>query len=262
MHALLSLTLMHDRYLSTELNTKLSTTEAFHWYQGIALFNRKLSGPIQPSERDALWATAVFLGTIAFFYIEAKTPEEAWPLKPPSSLDLSWLRMSDGKKEIWKIAQPLRADSVFQALALENTNFLPTSSTGPGIEALPSEFIELYGLDATSTADNNPYYIAASSLAQSLNIDSNLSIILNFLSFISYMRPDYKRLLERKDPRALLLLAYWYAKVCQCQRWWIWRRTALECQAICIYLERYHRHETSIQKLLQFPSMVCGIDAR
>jgi hypothetical protein len=106
MHAVLSLTLMHDRHLSTEANTALSPTEAFHWYQGIALFSNKLAGPIHPSERDALWATSAFLGTTAFYYIEAKTPEEAWPLKPPSSLDLNWLRMSAGKEEIWKITQP------------------------------------------------------------------------------------------------------------------------------------------------------------
>jgi hypothetical protein len=67
---------MHDRYLFAAPNTQMSTTEAFHCYQGIALFNSKLSGPIQPSERDA-WATAALLGTIAFCYIEAKTPEEA-----------------------------------------------------------------------------------------------------------------------------------------------------------------------------------------
>src|SRR6202022_3727073 len=95
MHAVLSLTLMHDRHLSA-LNTKLSPTEAFHWYQGTALFNSKLSGPIQPSERDALWAAAALLGTIAIYYVEANTPEEAWPLKSPSSLDLNWLRMSAG----------------------------------------------------------------------------------------------------------------------------------------------------------------------
>ena len=261
MHAVLTLTLMHDRYLSAAPNTKLSTTEVFHCYQGIALFNSKLSGPIQPSEGDALLAAAVLLGTIAFYYIEARTPEEAWPLKPPSSLDLNWLRMSDGKKEIWKIAHPSRSDSVFKTLGPEHMNSLPTSSTWPELEVLPREFIKLYGFDATPTTDNNPYHAAASALAQSLNIDYIQTIILNFLYFISNMRPEYKRLLEQKDPRALLLLAYWYAKVCQYRHWWIWRRAALECQAICIYLERYHRHEANIQTLLQFPRMMCGIVA-
>ena len=263
MHAILALTLMHDRYLSVPSDTKQSTSEAFHWYQATALFNSKLSKSIQPSERAALWTTAALLGLMAFCHIEAETPEEAWPLKPPSSPDLEWLRMIDGKMEIWKITQPLRADSVFQALAPAQANdFLPTPLTGPQRDALPSEFVELYGLHATSIADHNPYYAAASALAHSLDIDSIPSTILNFWSFTSHMHPDYKRLLEHKDPRALLLLACWYAKVCQSRHWCIWRRAALECQAICMYLERYHPYETSIQKLLQFPSMICDIVAR
>ena len=253
MHAVLALTLKHDHFLSAALDTKLSPTEAFHSYQATALFTSKLLGSVQPSERDALWITAALLGTIAFYDIKAKTPEEAWPLKPPSSLDLEWLRMSEGKKEMWKIAKPLRADCVWQALALEHMKFVPTSSTIPRLEALPPEFIQLYGLDPTSTTDNNPYHAPASTLAQSLNIDCKYSTIMNFLAFINGMRPDYRRLLERKDPRALLLLAFWYAKVSQYQEWWILPRAALECQAICIYLERYHWYETEIQKLLQFP---------
>jgi len=128
MHALLTLTLMHDRYLLSALNAKKSTTEAFHRYQGVALFNSKLSGPIQPSERDALWAAAALLGVITFCHIEAKTPEEVWPLKPSSSLDLNWVKMSDGKKEVWKITQPLRADSIFQPLGPDYLSFLPMKS--------------------------------------------------------------------------------------------------------------------------------------
>lgn len=193
---------------------------------------------------------------IAFGHIEAKTPEEAWPLAPPSPLDLNWLNMSDGKKEIRNITQPFRADCVFQALALEYTNFLPTPK-GPGCEALPIELIDLYGLDATSTIDNNPYHATASTLAKSLNSDCQYTIILNFFSFVRHMGPDYRQLLEQKDPRALLLLAYFYAQICQYQHWWA-RRTAPECQAICIYLERYHGQENNIQILLQFPKAMCN----
>lgn len=253
MHGMLSLTLMHDRYLSATPNTKLSVTEAFHWYQCTALFNVKLASPIDPSERDALWVTAVCLGVIAFFYIEAETPEEAWPLKPPSSLDLNWLSLSEGKKELWRNTRTATGKSVFQTLLpFENTK--PT----PGLEALPSEFINLCGLDATSTPDNNPYHAVASGLAKSLHSDCKLTTFLSFLSFIMNMCPEYKRLLKRKDPRALLLLAYWFAKMCQYPHWWIIQRAALEGQAICIYLQRYHGNDSDIQKLAQFPSMMCA----
>lgn len=260
MHGLLALTLMHDRSLSAAPNTNLSTTEAFHWYQGIALFNSKLASPIQASERDALYATAAFLGVIAFFYIEAKTPEEAWPLKPPSALDLDWLTLSDGKKEIGKITQPGGGKSVFETLRANDTIKLQlTSSTVPGLEALPSELIQLCGLGNTPIPDNNPYHAVASALAMSLHSDCQPSIILSFLSFISNILPEYKQLLKRKDPCALLLLAYWFAKMCQYPHWWIFRRAALEGQAICIYLQRYHGNEPDIQKLLQFPRKMCDI---
>jgi hypothetical protein len=146
-----------------------------------------------------------------------------------------------GKKEVWKITDPLRADTAFQPLAPDHQyNCLPTYSTVVELQTLPSELIKLYGFDATLTADNNPYHAAASILTSLMNIECNHSTILKFLSFISYMHPDYKRLLEQKDPRALLLLAYWYAKVSQYQQWWIWQRAVLECQATCIYLERHH----------------------
>ena len=261
MHAVLTLTLMHDRHLSATLNNNLSVTEAFHWDQSIASFSSKLSGPIQPSEQDTLWATSTLLVIIAFYHIEAMTPEEAWPLKPPSSLDLNWLRMSEGKKEIWKNIQRLGAESVFQPLGPEPMNS-PPKVTVPGLEVLPPGFIKLCDLDASSNTDSNPYHAAESSLAQSLNSDSMFSIIINFWSFVSNMRPEYKRLLERKDPRALLLLAYWYAKVCQCQVWWILQRAALECQATCLFLEKHHGYETDIRELLQdIPRLMCGIVA-
>ena len=91
MHIALALTLMHDRYLPGFADTPQSVTEAYHWYQGTAMFKRKLSRPIEPSERDALWAVAALLGVLSFAQIDATTYEEAWPLKAPSYSDLDWL---------------------------------------------------------------------------------------------------------------------------------------------------------------------------
>ena len=221
MHAILSLSLMHDRYLSGAVNTKLSTIEAFHWYRSLALFNSKIAGPFDPSERDAVYATAVCLGVIAFFYIEATRPEEAWPLKPDSPLDLNWLSLSDGKKELGNVTQRRGEKTLFQTLMpFENTKPKPTSPL-PGLEVLPSEFIRLCRLDMSSTADDdNPYHAVACTLAKSLHSDCTLTTILSFLSFIGNMSAEYKRLLKRKDSAALLLLAYWFAKMCQFQHVW------------------------------------------
>jgi hypothetical protein len=154
----------------------------------------------------------------------------------------------------------MRDDSVWQPLVFYNisSQLLPSYAAVPGLEALPFEVIELCAFDPTSNTHNNPYYGAASSLARSFNSDCIMSTFLNFLFFTGDMPPDYALLLERKDPRALLLLAYWYAKVCQYQIWWIRPRVTIECQAICIYLERHYPHESRIQGLLQFPKILSG----
>lgn len=54
----------------------------------------------------------------------------------------------------------------------------------------------------------NPYYAAVHSLAPLLGVDCNHSTILRFLSYNSYMNAKFQDLLEKKDPRAMLLLAH------------------------------------------------------
>ncbi|MCJ1475382.1 hypothetical protein MMC13_004044 [Lambiella insularis] len=218
-----------------------------------------MAGSIRPSERDALWAAAGLLGAVAFCYVEADTPEEAWPLNIPSPLDLNWLKMSFGRKEIWQLTQTLMAGSMFQALALESSYPSPSSSNRQGLEALPLEFLELYDLEATSNINNNPYHAPVCAVAELLDVDGIIPMIKAFLSFLGGICPDFKQLLELKEPRALLLLAYSYAKVCQYGHTWLYQRATLEGQAICLYLERYHQNERSIQNLLRFPKMMCGV---
>ncbi|KAI9644238.1 hypothetical protein NHQ30_007593 [Ciborinia camelliae] len=227
MHALLTFTLMHDRHMSIEHSIRMSPPETFHWRQSISLFSNMLSsGPIgSSSERDALWATSVLLGTIAFCHIEAATPEEAWPLKPPSSLDLNWLMMSYGKSEIWKLRQDKTA-SVFKTLMAPPYQTLPNSSH-IRLETLPQAFLTIFDLHPSSNSDDNPYHLVASLLSDIIDVDDAITVIMKFWTFVSSMHPQFKSLLLQKEPRALLLQAYWLGKVCQFPHWWIWRRVSV-----------------------------------
>ena len=258
MHALLSLTLMHDRSLSAAPNRKLTPSEAYHVYQSTSLFHRMISGHVLPAERDAIWASKLLLATVAFYHVEADTPQDAWPLRPSSPLDLNWLWLSDGKQEVFKLCQPLRADSVWQESARNYLRFLDDIPVVNVLDALPPGFIDLCNLDDVSTTLPNPYYAAALSLAQSLYLEDGVSVIMSFIAFTLNLTTSYKTLLKAKDAGALMLLAYWYAKVSQYQLWWIYGRASLELQAICIYLERYHWHEANIAELLIWPKLICS----
>ncbi|KAM3065319.1 hypothetical protein ACMFMG_004297 [Clarireedia jacksonii] len=253
MHALLTFTLMHDRFITDPRNFRMSSMETYHWYQSIAIFNNKLrSAPQEPSAQDALYATSVLLGMIAFANIEADTPEDAWPLRPASSMDLNWLTMSWGKQEVWKLGMDRNA-SAFKALLGPPMPVSFSSATESRLENLPLAFKPLYGLNTTSNVDNNPYHLALSLLADTMNIRDAPTVILLFWSFVCTMRPGYKCLLFQKEPKAILLLSWWLAKVCEFPHWWLWRRVSLECQAICTYLEQFHGDDFDIVCHLEYP---------
>jgi hypothetical protein len=259
MHIVLTLTSIHDRFLSPVPDRKPTVTELYHWTEGASLLNKKLSSPWPPEARDSLWTAAALLGAIAFSNVEAAEPEEAWPLKEADSGDLEWLRMSDGKQIIWKIADPLRPESAFHALATELINDqIYVDTTYFNYEDVPQPFLSLFEIDESSTQENNPYFSAIRILSSLLHMECNHSTIAKYLSFMSQVTKSYKRLLEQKDPRALLLLAYWFGKVYH-GTWWVSQRALMEGQATCLYLEKYHSHETAIMDLLEFPKRELGL---
>lgn len=182
------------------------------------------------TERDAMWGGAVSLGCIAFFCIEGDTAQDVWPLKPPSPLDLDWLKISDGKKEVWRIANPLRPESVFSPLASEQVAMLAPVLLEPD---MAGGFRELW--------NEHPYQRAAAIMGDLMGIECTRRTVLHFLSFIGHVEGDYARALVNRDPKAMLLLGVWYAKVCRYQQWWTMRRSVLEGQAIALYLEQNHR---------------------
>jgi hypothetical protein len=274
MHAIATLTLMHDRHLSMDDPStycpKLKFAESFHWYRAVSSFNDQLSSlqqydggkQITASTQIALLTTSAILWTISFSHIEARTPEEAWPLTPTSSSDLKWLGMNNGKEQIWKVTQSCPPDPTAMALAsIRSHEMLPTflRDVNHLLCSIPPAFIRLFNLYSRHSPPSNaadPYYTIGVQVAQVVYVDCPIyTTILSFISFVSGISSEVKGLLEAKDPRMLLVLALWYAKLYHVGVWWMSRRLLLEGQAICIYLERFFPHDADIQALLEFPRM-------
>jgi hypothetical protein len=244
---------MHDAYLlSTSTSPNPSLTAALthaslqHWNTATHLFNVVLSRPIAPESRDALWATAALIGTNVFAYVEAPVDDvsQAWPLKPADPNDLDWLRLTDGKKAIWKIAQPAREDSIWSYAAREHAfeHAYPEDTCSP-FSAVPADLKRLFGIDDDSTLQNNPYYLPALILVRLPDKGPpRRENLLHYLHFLAYMTPGYKDLLERKDPRALLLLRWWFKLVEESELWWLKKRAVVEGRAVQVWLESYWKH--------------------
>jgi hypothetical protein len=248
MHAILAVTTAEERYHASTLLGQKNTSQTYHELQCAKILNQKLSRKIVPQERDPLWATATFLGVLTMITIDARIPEEAWPCKPSSPSDLSWLRMSEGKMSLFRLVNPVRPGSVFHSLSDHFTQMMAPLPR-KGLDGIPSDIIRLCHLDLYSSIDNHVYFAAAHSLSQVRripDIETNTSLVY---IFVHKMQPSFRNLLKLKDPIALLLLGLWYTKA-RSASWYISCRATIESKSIVLYLQRYHAGNYAIQEVL------------
>ncbi|KXH69183.1 hypothetical protein CSAL01_06009 [Colletotrichum salicis] len=215
MHTVIAMTHLHDLTLLTPTSPPPQATQtalAYHWYRGVSLLHRKLSAPILPSEHDALWLASAFISVAAFANVASlAAPRDAWPLRKESPSDLDWLKLGDGKKQVWKMTDTLRAPrGVFADAASEIYAHLmkpveapiPCASIngdkdedGKKMNAwsppLPEGFAELFNLVEDPT-HANPYFTAAASLAACWRVSSpaaaadpdSIELVKPFMGFI------------------------------------------------------------------------------
>ncbi|KAJ4303579.1 hypothetical protein N0V90_002478 [Kalmusia sp. IMI 367209] len=258
MHMVLSLTLMHDAHLAAspndDLSTKCEKASLMHWSTATKLFNNMLSRPIPPSYKDAIWATGALLGTASMAYIESSKPENAWPLKPPDPNDLDWLKLSEGKRAVWKIAEPDRPESMFYQMGKQMNHMQrPDWVVNPDFDSLPPHLARLFDITPTSTVEENIYYLPLLCVRRTQELTLTQDLVIPFILFLLYMTPDFRALLELKDPRAMLLLLWWFRKVATGHNdiWWMARRARVEGKAIEIWLDRWYGGEEGLMKMFE-----------
>jgi hypothetical protein len=251
MHMLLSLTLMHDAHVFPSTSTSTSTvihlkhTALTHWNTASSLFNVLLAKPIQSTDRDAIWATGVIIGAASFWYVNSSAVSDVWPLKPSESSDLTWLRLGEGKKALWRIAEPTRPDSVFHELMKGNFSHchsVPQWVNEYGATIDVSERMKrVFGIGVTSTVESNVYHLPLLILSRIQNMRLTHANVLNFLYVTAFITPKLMILLEREDTRAVFLIGWWFRMIEDGEVWWMASRAIIEGRAISIWLEMQDR---------------------
>jgi len=258
MHAALAMAATHDRYLGTTQPRRRTLREQYHSTQCITLFNQKLSEPVRLQDRDPLWATAAMLAILAVSSVEAESIEDSWPLASVSPLtysscmhptELDWINISEGKRTIWNLVDPLRPDSIFYGMRNEYTHLFFAPLPVAGVEGIPVMLAQLCGLNALSTMENNHYFAGAHAVTRVMRLPYNRRSVATAMDFLFHMHKSFRALSVAKDPIALLLMALWYSEAGRAI-WWLEMRSRVEGPAICLYLQRYHRGNAAIQGLL------------
>jgi hypothetical protein len=207
------------------------------------------------------------LGISTLTSAEAPSIQKSWPLTISSDDDLQWMDFSIKKKAIWNITNPVRPDSVFHVLA-DSYRELMMQPRLCSVDEIAEEFVELCGFGSCFDGEHpNPYLRAVSILTRTRSKDCGhggleglcaVGVMPRDLAFIGFMEAGFKALLGRRDVRALLILAFWYAPHCR-GVWWIARRAWVECRAICLYLERHCAGDELVGRLLGVVRVRCGL---
>jgi len=212
------------------------------------------------AEQAALWTATALLGIIVFAQLDTDTPHEIWPLGPCSTPKVDWVRIGQGKSEVYKMTTLIHDDPVFSPLTvIHNPEKEFKLCTGLTLGQLPLPFVRLYGLGNDASGEVNHYRPALVQLARVLDPKCPpVQVVMDFWGFTN-MPSEFKALLDNRDPRALLILAYWYMRVNQLGVWWLRPRTVLEGRAICAYLEQHYSADPDLQSLLRFPKASFGL---
>lgn len=249
MHIVLGVTASHDRHLQEHVTWAPFAAESYHLSHGIQLFQDKLSKPVIFQDKDALWIAAILLGVASFSSIATGVVEEAWPLV---SEDLAWLRLSEGKRVVFELTNPTRLDSAWRSSV---ETYVSALSKPKEAQSRETPFDHLCEDPGPKWPTSNPYEEIVPKLACLLDLECGETTFLPFLSFVMHINPHYGDAVEQRDPWAMLMLAYWFAKVCR-SRWWLARRAILSGLAICVYIERKFPDVERLQDACVWPRSI------
>ena len=263
MHMTLAVSCAHLKRLvprdsNLSLHQRYAVAEASHWQSGLHLYRKALAGKEHDFDGTI---TATFLSIIFTFALDDEIPQDSYAADDPEKLmhALNPLAATGGFGAIRNVLGERILDSVWRAVLFDSDDDQGTfSSETPGIEGLPTAFIDLCGLDESSNSENNPYHTIVRLLTPLLLLRPDGNNFTKLIAFSGRAWRYFKPLLFRRDARVLLLIAYWFALMRQVDQWWIATRARTECLAIVKYLCLVG--DEKIVALLPFPASLGQAD--
>lgn len=188
-------------------------------------------------------------------------PEQSWVFTS-NPADLNWLALQSGLRCLILMAHPYIPTSIWSVPFFEmGEEQRALQDDRPGREGLHQGLADFCGIDETTTAETSPYHDPLRILSPLLELKpcdqvENYNVVV---SFIGRLQPEFINLLRAKDPRALMILAYWMGRICPMSSFqpWIVARIVPECIAVCMYLEQTSTDPFALS-LLEFPAKACG----
>ncbi|THC87165.1 hypothetical protein EYZ11_013390 [Aspergillus tanneri] len=254
LHAMLAVASTH-RASVLPSDPSYSMVAARFRHDAARMYRQQLQSPIGRHNMDVLMSTCILVGMFSFCK-ENIDPNESWVLSDDSSA-MNWLFVQGGLRCLIELVNPWLDESIWsEAFKVASTyDFYDDHRTGR--EDLDHDLADVCDINDDTTEETNAYHWPLRMLCPLLRIPRHRSEEFRMTNFMGRLQPDFLSLLAAREPRALLVLAYWLALMCtSVHEWWVDARVRSECQAICIYLETHG--DQRIVDLLEFPATACG----
>src|SRR5712664_2029816 len=182
--------------------------EAYHWQQAIDLYSKEIGSGVGKHNMDALFSTSMLIGVLSFS-VDEFNPANSWVFSDAPD-GLHWLSLQSGLRYLIEQTNPWLYQSIwfdcFKKSYDENVDF---HDERPGRVDLHTGLADLCEIDDTTTVESNPYHWPLRMLSNMLHLERSPKNFPKFVHFMGRLLPDYLELLQRKDPRALLILGWW-----------------------------------------------------
>ncbi|KAI9041821.1 Zn(II)2Cys6 transcription factor [Aspergillus affinis] len=223
----------------------------------VHIYRLKLQEPITRHTMDVLLTTCLLVAMFSFS-APSVSPRHSWIFSDDPGA-LNWLLIQGGLASLIDCIMPWINESIWCDAFLISSAYELYDDHRTGREGLDEELADLCEISDTTTEETNPYHWPLRMLSPLLRLPLTKIDANRISSFMGRLPPEYLRLVQARDARALLLLGYWLAVMCSVHDWWIDARVRSECQAICMYLEA--SGDRRIARFLDFPASACGYRA-
>jgi hypothetical protein len=234
-------------HLRCHAMNKQSSRSAEQFYQPLAArrFQELLSQTMDQQTADAALLTCMFLGVLAFSFLEDDNPMSSWMFRNDPER-LNWLSLNLGLKPLLIATEAYRQNSILQWTYNASDDDQRTFyGEHRSLHRVPEHWVQFLGL-GLDPSTGNILREPARMLAEIRLFEPRGEHFFLYINFIGALDLEFqfRGLLEHNDVRAIWLLGYWMGLMCRYDYWWMRVRASSEWRATCIWLNRLKFRET------------------
>ncbi|KAJ5163144.1 Aflatoxin biosynthesis regulatory protein [Penicillium coprophilum] len=207
--------------------------EAYHWQQTINQYSTEVSKAITHQNMDQLYSACMMISMHSFLQKNFNPRTSFVFTTDPTAL--TWLRLQAGLRYLLERTLPWLRQSIWWTVFMESrAPSLNFEDKRPGRVGLDPDLADLCRISDETTIESNPCLWPLRMLMGLLPFERTTGSFQVYNTWMGRLENPFYECLLRKEPRALVLLAWWLGLMCYVEEWWVEMRVRSECTAIFV----------------------------